>query len=384
MKKIYYLLTALSIAFTACQKSPELAPETYTKTNMQITLPATTVYTSLDDATAKIPALMGTTYPQLGNGSSATVTFTLAAFTPPVADNLPDSVSLSTKAAYTLTAADYKLLPGNTFTDFTAAQILTWLPIKFPNLPQYKTDRIKLVTFTYYENGTTSTATQSFIYTLTTNTWRKIYTISAAQYTSIGKGGTFNDFSSTDDAALPNYLNTLLKADLTVSSTAKVGDGQYVSYKYFSTSNYQRVMSLVFDGTNWVNKPLVPAKGILQFIKKNGVWVLNAATSYTLTKDDYTYIGTQTTVGTAAGRASVAKFPDFNTSVDTDTDFWSPTDLNAALAAVLTSKFKSTASKDDVFLVTYTNYSFGKTSNLTNTFVYDGSAFVFQAPPATK
>lgn len=345
---------------------------------MQITLPATTVYTSVDDGKAKIPALMNANYPQLGDGSSATVSFTIAPFTVPAADNLPDSVSLSTKAAYTLTAADYKLLPGNTFTDFTAAQILTWLPIKFPNLPQYTTDRLKLVTFTYYENGVTSTATQSFVYTLSTNTWRKIYTISAAQYTSIGKGGTFNDFSSTDDPVLLNYLNTLLKADLAVSSTAKVGDGQYVSYKYFSSLNYQRVMPLVFDGTNWVNKTLPAGTGILPFIKQKGVWALNVSTTtnYTLVKDDYTYIGTQTTVGTVAGRASVAKFPDFNTSVNTDTDFWSDTDLNLALAAVLTSKFKSTATKGLQFAVTYANYSFGKTSSVTRTFTYDGSTFV--------
>ncbi len=388
MKKIYYLLVLLSVAFTACQKQPELAPETYTKA-MVLTLPSTTMFTSTDDAGAKIPAILTTNYPQLGNGSSASVTFSIAAAVLPPAPILPDSVISFTKVAYTLTTADYKLLPGNTYTDFNATQILTWLPIKYPLITSgktanNKTDRLALLTFTYYENGVTSTATQSFLYTLSTNTWAKIYTISPAQYTSIGKGGTYNDFSSSDDANLLSYFNTLLKADLQVNSIVKTGDVQNVSYKYFASTNYQRVMPLIFDGTNWTNKVLPTGTGTLSFAKTNGAWILDAAVNYTLIQDDYTSIGTQTTAGTVAGRASVAKYPDFNTSATTDTDYWSDDDINAALIAVLNSKFKSTANKDQIFNVTWANYQFGKTTNAVKVFTYNGSAFVVYTPPAAK
>ena len=260
MKKIYSLIAFIAVVLTACQKQPNVSSAVYKK-DMKFTLtqsdfallPAsayphnTFTFDSLGDANKYIPTILNARDPQLGEGSTATITFTLTAVTPPPAPKLADS----TFNNYTLTKDDYLLLPGNKFTDFTAAQILSWLPYKYLTPVA---NQLVLLTFTYYENGVTSTVTQSFLYL--NNVWKKLYTLTPAQYTAIGKGGTFNDFSSSDDAQLPSYFNTLLKADAVVASTAKLGDVQYVSYKYFNSKNYQRVMPLIYDGTNWTTKAL--------------------------------------------------------------------------------------------------------------------------------
>jgi len=384
MKKIYYLLAFVAMAFTACQKQP-IIPNTTPKHEAKLTLTLasadyklldTSIYAnkslsfhSDEDAKLYVPKILAAKYPLVDDKSTADVTYTITALVPPASPKPADSTFA--KVAYTLTNGDYLLLPGNKFTDFSAAQILSWLPIHYT---KPVANQLALVTFTYFENGVTSTVAQSFLYV--NGAWKKIYTITPAQYTAIGKGGTFNDFSSSDDAQLTNYFNTLLKADLAVSSTVKTGDVQYVSYKYFGGGTFQRVIALMFDGTNWTTQTLPSTTSTLSFARDKGVWAANSTVNYTLVKDDYTYIGTQTTAGTAAGRASVAKYPDFNTSADTDTDFWSPDNVNAALIAVLTNKFKSTAIPNQSFIVTYADYKFGKTTNVAKTFVYDGTAFV--------
>ena len=382
MKKIYYLLAFVALAFTACQKQPYITPATYTKA-MTLTLAhsdylllPTTAYPyktftfdSPDDANKYIPMILNARDPQLGDGSTASVTYATTALTLPATPKLADSTF--DNVSYKLTNSDYLLLPGNKFTDFSAAQILNWLPIYYT---KPVANQLALLTFTYYENGVTSTVAQSFLYL--SGAWKKIYTITLAQYASIGKGGTFNDFSSSDDAQLTNYFNTLLKADLAVSSTVKRGDVQYVSYKYFGSKNFQRVTPLIFDGTNWTTTPILPSTTpTLSFAKNNGTWVPNSDVNYTLVKDDYTYIGTQTKAGSDAARANVAQFPDFNISANTDPTYWSDADITAALIAVLGNKYKSTT-KNQKYIITYTVYSFGKTSNVAKTFIYDGSAFV--------
>ena len=142
MKKIYYLLALLPLAFTACQKQPNLLPATYTKA-MNLTLAqsdyqllpsadyphSTFTFDNVTDANTYIPIILNSRDPQLGNGSTAKVTYTNSA------PYLKLTDSLYADVAYTMTAADYTAsasVTGTTYKDYSAAQVLLYLTYKYP------------------------------------------------------------------------------------------------------------------------------------------------------------------------------------------------------------------------------------------------------------
>lgn len=377
MKKIYYSLTLLALAFTACQKQPVipnaqpvhkasltqiLASADYGKLDTSTYGYKNHVFKSDDDGKQSIPAILAAEYPRVDDGSTASITFNVGTPVVKVAD------SLYTKVAYTLTNADYLLLPGNKYTDFSAAQILAWLPYG-PNTSAPKVNQHAVLTFNYYAG---SVSVQTFGYLYLNSAWQQIYLLSPAQYLSIGRS-SHNEFLAADKDNINTYINALLKADLPVSATAKVGDILYVSYNYYDGTDYQKVTAYAFDGNNWVAGA---TPRTLSFERVAGKWVASSTVNYTLAAADYVYIGTQSTAGTQAARDNVAKYPDFNISATTDATYWSPDDLNAAIIAVLTEKFKATALPNQKFVVTYTTYYKGTTSNTSKAFVFDGTNFV--------
>src|ERR1700743_2499910 len=119
MKKIYYLLAFVTLAFTACQKEPALqssVPIT-TKQALNITLQAsdyakltsgypktTLTFDDLADANTYIPQILNSEYVTAANGSTAKVTYSVSSLYFKVKD------SLLTDVTYTLTNADYLLL----------------------------------------------------------------------------------------------------------------------------------------------------------------------------------------------------------------------------------------------------------------------------------
>ena len=380
MKKIYYLFAFVAAAFALTSCNPldktykELGPVPHPAVPAQSVtltlapadyslLPATNYakttlsFKTKDDAAASIPTILASKYSGYPDKSTASVTYASSPATIAIADTSFAHV------AYTLTDDDYLLLPGNTFKDFSASQILKWLPYKYPDPV---VNQLALLTFTYYESGVNTTATQSFLFM--GGAWKKIYTISPAQYTSLGKGGTFNDFSSSDAANLPAYFNAFLKADPAVTATAKPGDIQYVSFKYFSGSNFQRILPLTYNGTNWIT---TSTSATLSFAVTNGTWIADNTVFYTLIAADYTYIGTQTTAGTADARANLASFGDFN--ITTGTTAWSDADLQAGLIALLKHLYP-TAVANQKFVITYKAYN-GATIIAVKTFQYDGTNF---------
>lgn len=380
MKKIYSLIAFMAVILTACQKQPNVSPATYTKA-MSLTL-AQADYKLLDtskypsksynfksiaDANTYIPQILNAKEPQLGNGSTAIVTFTLA----PLSITLADSTNA--KTAYTLTKDDYTLLPGNTYTDFSTAQILSWLPYKYTSPVA---NQLAVLSYNYYESGATPSAgvpaTDAFLYL--NGAWQKIYHVSAGQYASVGRG-TNNWFIASDissSTTIPSYINTFLKADPLVSTTVKTGDVKYVNYRYLTT--YQKVIALTYNGTAWVTNA---TQSTASFLKNNGTWIPDPTVYLTLSSADYSFIGT-TSAGTAAARANVAQYKDFNISATTDATYWSDTDLNNAFIALLANKYTSPI-KDQIFNVTYAVYKFGVISNVTKTFTYNGSAFVIKS-----
>ncbi|SDE26123.1 hypothetical protein SAMN05216464_10514 [Mucilaginibacter pineti] len=318
-------------------------------------------FNTKDDAAASIPTILAKKYPNYADKSNVTVTYATQPITVKPADSVFNNV------AYTLVNPDdYLLLPGNTFIDFSASQILKWLVVKYPNAAA---NQLAVLTFIYYESGATATVTQSFLFQ--NGAWQKIYTISPAQYASVGKGGTNNNFSSGDAALLPAYFNTFLKADPAVSVTAKAGDVKYVSYKYFGGGTFQRVKALTFDGTNWTTTSLPQS---LSFIKGNGVWVADNTVSYTLVTADYTTISNIDGVASADAIANLKAHGNFSQQSGS-TSAWTDAQINAGIAVILKAKYPA-AVVDQKFVVTISVYNGSATVNLTHTLKYDGTTFV--------
>ena len=360
MKKLLYLFAFIAIVFASCDpmsktyKELDAVPQT-------VNVYLNNSYKSPADAKAAIPAVLNAnaTYSDYPEGSVLNVSFGLATSVPYIPDSTYSHV------AYTLVTSDYTF-PGNTFTDLSATGVLNFLAYKYPTPA---TNQLSVLTYNYFESGYTASSgtitTDSFLFL--NGAWTKIYTVSPAQYASVNRGLT-NTFASGDLKNIPAYLNDFLKADPTVYSAAnQVGDVKYISYRYATT--YQKVLALMYDGTNWVNR------STLIFVKKGGVWIPDPSIYYTFVKADYAVLA-NATVGTAAARANVASFGDFNIQSSTSTTYWSPADLQAALIVMLQAKFPTPVANNP-YKITYAVYT-GTVSNVTVTFVYNGTAWVAQ------
>ncbi|MHB8208361.1 hypothetical protein [Mucilaginibacter sp.] len=413
MKKIYYLLALAALAFSACQKEPRLnqitvKPPATAPTTASDTLaapdygllpssdPAQTnhFFGSLSAALSSVPTILNTEYSTAVEKSQITVTFQLEPAVP-AAVKLVDSIY--THVAYTLLATpagnnDYTKLPKNTYTDFTDAQILTWFPYAGNPTNAVGTSwgepvspTLAVPTFNYYANGTTTVQTFAYLYNGTA--WGKIYLISAAQYTAIGKGGTSNDFAVADEPNLPGYFSSILNADPSVSATAKVGSIEYVSYKLYggsSAKTYQLVMPMVFDGTKWVNTQ-VTATAV--FTKTNGQWVgtTDNTVSYTLVAADYTTISGINGIASTAAVADLKSHSDFSIAAGVATGVgssWADVQIANGIIAILKTLYTAPAANQK-FNVTFKTY--GGYSTETAVFNFDGTNFVYlPTPSATK
>jgi len=369
-------MALVAVTFAACQKQPvvptfkaPVTPSTITLTLAPADyalLPSTNYaakalsFDNVTDASTSIPTILTTKYPLAGDGSTAAVTYTQSAlYFKPAAD------SVYTDVAYTLTPADYLLLPGNKYTDFSISQVLQWLPYKYTNPVA---NQLALLTFTPYP--ATLTPPYSFLYL--NNKWQEIYTITPAEYTAVGLG-KYDQFTSSNDATLPLMLSALLKTDLTVQDTVKAGDIEYISFNYYGADKgtYQRVIPLQYDGSNYVS-PKTSAAGPINFIKKSGAWTYVAplpTINYTLTAADITLIA-NSSIGTAANRTNLASYGDFETS-------WAKADLQAAFILCLNKDITNPQINTN-YDVHYKLYSGGADVDTILAFQWSGTAWVAQ------
>lgn len=418
MKKIYNYIIVCAVAamaFTSCRPlnktydeigpaqtaTPPPVPTPPTTDTIALTtddyffLPAinpaqgTHFFASVADAINGIPFILDKKYPDAVDKSQITVSFALSPTIPaPIA--LVDSTF--THVAYTLTDADYLLVPGNTFKDLSDADLMNkWLPNAGNPTHAVGTsfgapvnNTLALVTWTQYNAGVTTPGyTGSFLYT--GGAWQKIYTITPAQYTSIGKGGTSNDFAAADESTLAAYFNAFLKADPIVSITATVGSVQYVSFKYYGGSaakTYQRIKAMVFDGTNWIAAPKTADP--LVFGKTGGQWgvVYDNSVSYTLTKANYATIAAISGIASTGATGNLAAHNTFalaassSATVLTDDGVrWTDTQIANAVIAILKAAYPS-ASTNQKFTATFA--TFGAYPTETALFIFDGTNFVYQ------
>ncbi len=411
MKKFYNLLAystlAIAASFTSCRpldktfddigpKATAVIPvplsATLTLADADYTiLPATNqaqtahFFVSASDALSSIPTILNSKYTTAIDKSTVSVTFGIG----PVVPSIKLIDSAFTHEAYTLTNADYLLLPKNTYLDFSDAQLITWFPYAGNptnavgtsyGAPGNSTQAV--VTFNYFANSTNTVQTYSYLYT--GGAWKKDYLLTPAQYNAIGKGGNNNNFAAADAANLPGYFNAFLKADPSVSGTAKVGDIQYVSYKYYggSTANtFQRVMPMGFDGTNWfAGQKVVTAT----FTKSNGVWIgtTDNSANYALSTGNYTTIAGIANIASTAAVANLVAHGNFaiaaGSAVTTATDDgvrWTDTQIATGVATVLKSLYPSAAANQKFFI---TVSVYGGYSTEIFEFIFDGTNFVYQ------
>jgi hypothetical protein len=369
MKKIYYLLALMALAFTACQKQPlvPLSPLTKTATLTLTLAPAdyqllpssdyphsSLNFNSTTDANTFIPMILAAKESaQLNDGSTAAVTYTIAPASLKIADSLYKDLT------YTVTAADYKAVTGNNFGDFSSLDVLNFLAYKYPSpVP----NQLAIISYVLY-TGTDNSVVNSFLYLH--GAWMKIYQVTPAEYTEAGEG-KFDQFDGADVPNLPGYFNFFLKNVITIADTAKANDVEFVSYSYFANStDYQKVLALTYDGSNW---GAISTQATGSFIKKNGTWsaVLPTPTiTHTLTKDDITLI-VNSTAGTAAERTNTGKYGDFSG--------WAAADLDAAFIVVLTTDYPTPATGTN-YNVVYLNYTGGADVPTTIVFQWSGTAW---------
>jgi hypothetical protein len=386
MKKLYYLLALVTMAFTACQKQPVVpvpsltntATLTFTLAQSDYQLLPSTAYPhssfsfqSSADADNYIPTILNAKYSKLNNKSTASVTYTLAA---PSISAAPITVadSLFKDVAYTVSTADYAAVTGGTFKDLSAAQVISFLKYKYPTP---KPNQLAVISYTFY-TGSDASVINSFLYL--NGAWKKIYQISPAQYTALNLGSA--DFSASDLPNLPAYFNTFLKADPSIIDTVKTSDIIYVSYKYFvsSANTFQRVAALIYDGNNFLTTTYTPTpvQATGSYLKTNGTWNAVApvpTVNYTLTAADIKLIGSPTgTIGTVSQRANLTSFSDFESS-------WASADLNSAMILVLTTDFP-TPQVNVLYKVTYSAYVNSADVPTIRSFIYNGTAWVAQQP----
>lgn len=394
MKKIHYLIVLSAVALSACQKQPLLhsitqQPSIVAPTKDAITLSASdyTILPSSDPAQANhffgslgaalssIPTILNAKYSTAVDKSTISVTFATGPAIPPAIQLVDSTFS---HVAYTLTADDIKKITN--YGDLSDAQLIQWLGVAGNPTNAVGTsfgapvnNTLAVTTFTYYNGAVVPNYTASYLFT--NNAWMKIYTVSAAQYTALNKAG---DFAVADAPNIPNYINGLLKTDPAIAANATVGQVQYVSYKYYVSSKaiYQRILPVVYDGTNWV---AAQTTANATFTKTNGQWVGTTDNSvhYTLAAGDYTTIDGLSGIASAAAVADLKAHNDFSIAAGVatgDGSRWTDVQIANGIISILKTLYTA-PSTNQKFYVTFKTYG-GYTTEV-DAFNYDGTNFVY-------
>lgn len=370
-KNILYLLAFIGVIVAACNPLKDEINNIKPDPNGQtLKITSTSTYETIAAANTGITALLNKDYLQFANGTKANVTYGYKTNTIKPVDSLYASVQ------YTVTDADYAATNGNSNKNFTAAKVLDFLEAKYPQATN-PVNKLVILSYVFFLNGVTTGTPVVEAYSLQEIGWQKIYLISNAQYTSVGRGIN-NMFISADAANLANYFNTFLKADASIMLTAKASDRIYVSYRVYqsATVSYQKIYTLTYDGTNWL------PNATLGFLKKEGKWIPDPTIYYTMTATDYLNLNLTTvtyTFGTPTNRGNVAQFKSFNISATNGTQ-WTPAEIQAALIYTLNLKFPSaTPSTEIPYSITYYAYS-GKYAYVPVKFFKTATGFVLADP----
>ncbi|PYF75758.1 hypothetical protein [Pedobacter nutrimenti] len=375
---IYTAMVLVAMAFAACNPMKDtlnnLTPDPVPARTL--TISSSSSYETTDAANTGISAMLNKMYPQLPNGTKANVTYSYKSNTVKPADSTFANVQ------YTVTASDYtdgaSAVGNGNNKNYSAAQVLAFLEYKYPQAIT-AANKLVLLTYAFFQSGVTPSSgtlvTEAFL--LQSAGWQKIYLLSPAQYTVLGRGIN-NAFVSADVSSLASSLNVTLKADPAVMLTVKLGDVKYVTYKYYvsATVSHQKIYVLTYDGTNW------SPSTTLAFLKQGGIWIPDPTIYYTMVSSDYTNLNLPSVTynfGTTTNRANVAQYKSFNISATNGTQ-WTTAEIQAALVYTLNLRFPNAVANPQVpYIITYYAYS-GKYTYVPLKFFKTATGFVLADP----
>lgn len=354
MKKIFYLALAISSAFImqSCEPMEDIYKDLDANSidaigikDLQLRL-TTTDYANLkgvngagnsyknnsfiseDTAKAFVPTILAKKYPYLGEKASILVTYDLG--------NV--NTKLKTPVVATATNNNYESVTGGTrFQNFNSeAQVIAGA--RLYNATPVQGDVVKL---TYKWASNTANDTTSNVLFLN-NSWNVAYTLSLAEYKSMGQ--SYANFSTV--ATANSYLPVFVKNKYPYKTTE--GSLVYIVWDLYSGVTTTSVTILKYVNGVWtVNNGTTEAT--LKFSKTNGVWVPDNTIKYTLTTDDHKYLSKFIT-DNENGKTNIASYGNF------DLQRFKTPDIYKHLGAFLKDKYP-TAAIGQKYLLTYKTYN---------------------------
>ena len=210
-----------------------------------------------------------------------------------------------------------------------------------------------------------------------------LYVLTTEDYNLIGEGIGQIDFANFDnDINAEDYLPQLLEARFPFSQEQ---DLKYVAYNTSNDSIEFEYLPYVFINGEWLiydedNLPIGDEfiESVLKFKFDNelGIFVPDAATQYTLVTEDYESIAASDLKDDPTFESQIANLNDFgNFNRNGGGTNWEDSQIEAALAVVLTSRFPD-AGIDDVFEVTYSIFN-GSSGTELQTLILTEEGFIF-------
>lgn len=300
-------------------------------------------FSSEDEAKTYIPIILDQLYPQLGNGSSALVTY-----------DMYNPVSINNAVEFTLNDTDYEAIDEPFGSLSNTGDIEKAVSYKYPS-PE-NNDLVTL-TYNYYTGSTTEPRTSKIAYI--EGSWYIAYVLTLEDYTFLGQ--SFPNFESRSLARerIAVLFNELFpfaeEGDLRTSVftyTYKNDNGTEAEEDDFRVfEDFLAVFE--YDGERWVPQQDVMSYS-LQFGKEGDDWVPDNTIRYTLSASDHTAIGNAWENG--AAKTSILQYGNFDLSL------WSTDDIATAIGNQLKNLFPGTK-EGQKYLVTYLTYSGGAGSD---------------------
>lgn len=311
-------------------------------------------FSNIDDAKEGIPNILAAKYPQLGNPSSALVTFDL--YQGSASYKYDDyqakyagGVVTKPIPVYEVTQADYDAVLGaGNYGNFSSIdQLRAFLEYKYPTAGA--NDGVKL-TYVYY-SGTTNVLTNTFSKHYDVWYLQRVLSKAEGDYAYMGRTGNY--FSSIDEAEakIPVWLNPQFPY-------AKVGDRYLVQYLYRDYADVddnnkakekERLVLSEFNGSVWEKVGSV-IQSQLQLGHDGTQWVPDNTIKYTMSSDDYAAVSAAYADSNPAGSSSMATYGNY------DTKLWSSDQIQESIAGVLITNFPG-SEQGQKYLVSYKVYT---------------------------
>ncbi|MFY0653809.1 MAG: hypothetical protein JXQ96_17340 [Cyclobacteriaceae bacterium] len=287
-----------------------------------------------------IPHILAGKFPQLGQGSSAIVSYNF------YNGSSPDLRGTFTEV--TVPSADYQAL-GFTFGNFgnPDTDVSNWANYKYPDASD---GDYADVTFIYWAPGVTESTTR-VVYSVAYG-WLPAVVLPEDSYGDVF-GESPPDFSNSDEGA--EKIPLWLKQTRTYSYDEE-GDKILVQYNYDNGSGTSQDVALyIFDGTDYLLYEDAYQTTIesFSFAHDGTQWIADNTVKYTLGFNDYQAIGSDWDTKNTAGSTSILTYSNFDTGA-----LWTEEQIFEAITELLMELFPG-AEEGQKYLVTYDTWEPG-------------------------